>query len=78
MLFLICCGWVAAGILGYVLIRRDFIQCGLTWLNRDRVLWSVIGALFAPALLLTGLIYLFCDLIISGRRSEWFNRPSRW
>ena len=77
MLFLICCGWVAAGVLGYVLIRRDFTRDGIVWLNSDAVRWLVTGILLGPILLITGLALLFCGLVVKAA-PEWFDRPSRW
>ena len=77
MLFLICCGWVVTGVLGYVLIRRDFTRHGPTWLNRDMVLWLITGVLLGPILLITGLGVLFCNLVDNAFR-KWFDRPSRW
>lgn len=77
MIFLICCGWVAAGVLAYVLIRRYFIEHCLNWLNEDRVIWLVTGVVFGPILLLVGLLLLFCDLV-GETFQEWLKRPSRW
>ena len=77
MLFLIVCGWVASGVLGYVLTKRDFTRYGITWLNKDMVLWSVLGVLLGPTLLGAGLVLLFCALVVKAA-PEWFNRPSRW
>ena len=80
MLFLICCVWVFLGILGCVLIRRDFVRLDFAWLNKDKVLWLVVGVLLGPILTITGLILLFCDLVhvVHERAPEWFDRPSRW
>jgi hypothetical protein len=77
MLFLICCGWIVTSVLGYVLTRRDFTRHGITWLNRDRVVWLVVGALLGPVLLITALVLLFDDLGDKAFQG-WFNRPSRW
>ena len=77
MLFLICCVWIASGVLGYVLIKRDFTRYGVTWLNKDRVLWSVLGVLIGPMLLGAGLVLLFGALVVKIA-PEWFGRPSRW
>jgi hypothetical protein len=78
MLFLICCcGWLASGVLGYCGVRRVSTQSDLPWLNKDKVLWSIMGVLLGPVLLLAGLFLLFGDLVVRAA-PEWFNRPSRW
>jgi hypothetical protein len=77
MLFLIVCGWVVTSVLGYWLIRRDAARCGIPWLNKDAVLWSALSVLFGPAIAITGLMLLVCDLIIKINL-KWFDRPSRW
>ena len=77
MLFLIVCGWIVSGVLGYWLIRRDFIYHNFTWLNSDKVFWLMAGVIFGPILLITGIVLEVTNLL--GKNNQgWFNRPSRW
>ena len=77
MIFLICCGWAASGVLGYWLTRRNFICHKFTWLNSVKVFWLAVGALLGPVLAITGLVLLLGDL--RGKADlGWFDRPSRW
>ncbi len=78
MLFLICCGWVAAGVLAYWLARRRFIKNGHEWLNRDVVLGLAVSVFSGPCSLIPELLWLFCDLTVLKAIGEWLDRPSRW
>jgi len=78
MMFLICCGWVASGVLGYWLARRRFIKRGHEWLNQDVVLGLVVSVTGGPCSLIPELLWLVGGLSVVKAIPEWFKRPSRW
>lgn len=78
MLFLICCGWVASGVLAYWLTRRRHIKRGVSWLNFDAVTHLPTSVLGGPTSLIVELFILASGLDVIEAIHKWFDHPSRW
>jgi len=78
MIILICCGWVASGVLGYWLTRRRNIKRHCPWSNFDAVTHLPTSVICGPGILVLELFSLARGWDVAEAVWEWFNRPSRW